>query len=112
MWLNRAMNELEARLAELAALQQTITYGQLARDLAIPGPGAIAKLTQALERLMETDAAAGMPLRAALCSGRLAQGLPAAGFFEKAASLGYDLSIGPEAFVQQQRQSLWRRAQI
>ncbi|MES2434542.1 MAG: hypothetical protein V4586_12040 [Pseudomonadota bacterium] len=103
------MNNLEARLAELAALQQTITYGALARDLAIPGPGAIAKLTQALEILMEIDAAAGQPLRAALCAGRLAQGLPAAGFFEKAASLGYILGDNPEAFVQQHRLMLWHR---
>ena len=101
------MNNLEARLAELAALQQTITYGALARDLAIPGPGAIAKLTQALEMLMEVDAAADQPLRAALCAGRLAQGLPATGFFEKAASLGYDLGENPVAFVQQHRQKLW-----
>ena len=111
MWQNRVMNNLEARLAELAALQQTITYGALARDLAIPGPGAIAKLTQALEILMETDAAAGHPLRAALCSGRLAQGLPAPGFFAKAASLGYDLGDNPAIFAQQHRQMLWARAE-
>lgn len=103
------MNNLEARLAELAALQQTISYGQLARDLAIPGPGAISKLTQALEILMETDAAANQPLRAALCAGRSAQGLPAPGFFEKAASLGYDLADNPAAFVQQHRLKLWAR---
>lgn len=101
------MNNLEARLAELAALQLTTTYGALARDLGIPGPGAIAKLTQALEILMETDAAANQPLRAALCTGRLAQGLPAPGFFEKAASLGYDLGDGLEAFAQQHRLKLW-----
>ncbi len=105
------MNNFEARLAELAALQQTITYGQLARDLAIPGPGAIAKLTEALEMLMETDSAAGRPLRAALCVGRLAQGLPAAGFFEKAASLGYDLGDSHEAFAQQHRLMLWAGAE-
>ena len=101
------LNRLEARLAELAAQHQTITYGALARDLEIPGPGAIAQLTQALEILMEIDAAAGLPLRAALCSGRLAQDLPAPGFFEKAASLGYDLGDTPEAFAQQQRLTLW-----
>lgn len=101
------MNRLEARLAELAAQHKTITYGQLARDLEIPGPGAIAKLTQALEILMEIDAAAGLPLRAALCSGRLAQGLPAAGFFEKAVSLGYKIDDNPDKFVRQHRQALW-----
>ncbi len=101
------MNKLEARLAELAALQQTASYGALARDLGIPGPGAIAQLTQALELLMEVDAAAGHPLRAALCAGRLAQGMPAPGFFEKATSLGYDLGDNPAAFVQQHRLKLW-----
>lgn len=110
MWLNRAMNELEARLAQLAALQQTITYGQLARDLAIPGPGAIARLTQALETLMEIDALAAQPLRAALCAGRLAQGLPAPGFFTKAAHLGYILGDNPEEFVLHHRQALWAAA--
>lgn len=101
------MNDLVARLGELAAHHQTITYGELARDLAIPGPGAIAKLTQALEILMEIDAAAGLPLRAALCCSRLVQGLPAPGFFEKAARLGYLEAKDPLNFVQQQRQALW-----
>lgn len=105
------MSELEARLAELAALKQTITYGALARDLAIPGPRAIDKLTQALEKLMEYDAAAGQPLRAALCSGRLAQGLPAVGFFEKAASLGYVLGNNPAEFALKQRQAIWASAE-
>ena len=105
------MSNLEARLADLAALQQTITYGALARDLNIPGPGAISKLTQALEILMETDAAVGHPLRAALCAGRLAQGLPGVGFFEKAASLGYDLGDNLAAFAQQHRDLLWMRAE-
>ena len=104
------MNDLEARLALLAAQKQTISYGALARDLGIPGPGAIAKLTQALEILMEIDAAARHPLRAALCTGRLAQGLPAPGFFEKAASLGYDLAENPADFVYQHRLQLWARA--
>lgn len=106
------MNEmLEARLAELAAQKLTITYGALARDLGIRGPGAIAKLTQALEVMMETDAATGQPLRAALCAGRLAQGLPAVGFFEKAASLGYNVGDSPEAFVQQHRLTLWHHGE-
>ena len=105
------MNKLEARLAELAAQKQTISYGALARDLGIPGPGAIAQLSQALEILMEIDAAAQAPLRAALCSGRLAQDLPARGFFEKAASLGYGLGETPADFVRQQRLRLWARAE-
>ena len=99
---------LEARLAELADHGRTITYGTLAADLAVPSPGAIAQLTFALETLMEADAAAARPLRAALCEARLGNGLPAPGFFEKAAQLGYDTS-DPAAFTAQQRQDLYNK---
>jgi hypothetical protein len=101
------MNRLEARLAELAALGQTITYGALAQDLAIPGPGAIAKLTDALESLMERDAAKGRPLRAALCAGRLAGGLPAQGFFDKAAALGRYDGSDPLVWIASERAALF-----
>lgn len=101
------MNRLEARLAELAALGQTITYGTLARDLDIPGPGAIAKLTAALESLMESDATTGRPLRAALCEGRLAGGLPAQGFFDKAAALGRYDGSDPALWVAAERARLF-----
>ncbi len=86
---------LSARLAALAAEGHTSTYGALAADLAIPGPGSIAKLTAALETLMDIDAAANRPLRAALVTAR-GSSLPAPGFFQKAASLGFDAS-SPEA---------------
>lgn len=101
------MNRLESRLAELAALGQTITYGELARELAIPGPGAIAKLTSALEALMETDASQGRPFRAALCEGRLAGGLPAQGFFDKAAALGRYDGSDPALWVASERAALF-----
>jgi hypothetical protein len=101
------MNRLEARLAELAALGQTITYGALARDLDIPGPGAIARLTAALEALMETDAAAGRPFRAALCAGRLSGGLPAQGFYDKALALGRFDGNDPAAFATTERAALF-----
>ena len=58
--------ELTARLAELAALNQTTTYGALARDLGLTGPATIARITGALETLMEQDTANAAPLRAAL----------------------------------------------
>jgi HAMP domain-containing protein len=101
------MNRLEARLAELAALGQTISYGDLARELAIPGPGAIAKLTAALEALMEIDTSQGRPLRAALCMGRLAGGLPAQGFFDKAAALGRYDGSDPALWVAAERARLF-----
>jgi hypothetical protein len=76
---------LAARLATLAAQGNTITYGDLARDLGLR----MGALTAQLEILMEDDAAAGRPFRAALCAARLSpDGLPAPGFFAKAASLG------------------------
>jgi hypothetical protein len=95
------MTPLETRLAALAAAGQTISYGALARDLGLR----MAELTAALEALMEADTAAGMPLRAALCEARLTPGLPARGFFDKAAALGHDVS-DPVAFTAAQRRRL------
>lgn len=97
------MNDLTARLALLAAQGKTTTYGALARDLG----WRVAELTAALERLMEEDAAAGLPFRAALVEGRLSDGLPAKGFFEKAAALGKDWK-DPFCFVMTERDALRR----
>ncbi|MFN7223196.1 MAG: hypothetical protein ACK4MS_04205 [Paracoccaceae bacterium] len=95
------MSDLEARLAVLAAKRQTITYGQLARDLG----WRMGDLTAALEAMMETDARKGAPLRASVCGSRLSDGLPARGFFDKASELGFDVS-DPAAFVLAQRRRL------
>ncbi len=103
--LHENVTLLEGRLAELAATGRTTTYGALVRDLDLR----IGDLTAALEDLMEADAAANRPLRAALCEGRLAGGLPARGFFVKAASLGFDTSA-PSSFVANQRAALFNAA--
>ena len=95
---------LTARLAELAALNQTTHYGALARDLGLTGPATIARLTTALESLMEDDTAAGRPLRAALVTARSSP-LPAPGFFQKAAALGHDVT-DPARFIATQRAAL------
>jgi hypothetical protein len=55
---------------------------------------------------MAADAAAGAPLRAALCEGRLAGGQPARGFFDAAQALGFDLT-DPAEFVRNQRARLF-----
>jgi hypothetical protein len=99
--------DLPQRLAQLAALHQTTTYGALARDLNLTGPGTIARLTHALEALMDEDTAANRPLRAALISAR-GSPLPARGFFDKAAALGHDVS-DPAAFISAQRARLFVR---
>jgi hypothetical protein len=98
------MSDLAARLAMLAARGETETYGEMARGLGLR----IGTLTAALEDLMASDAAAGQPLRAALCKGRLSDGMPARGFFDKAAELGFDVS-DPAGFVAQQRAGLFSR---
>jgi hypothetical protein len=99
------IDKLAGRLAELAALGRTISYGDLARELELPSP-AIARLTAMLETLMEQDAAAGRPFRAALCEGRLDDGMPAIGFFEKAAQLDAVMIADPAEFVRNQRRAL------
>ena len=99
------MTALEARLDRLAMEGETMTYGALARDLGLR----IGALTAELERLMERDFAMGHPLRAALCAGRLSGGLPAPGFFAKAADLGYRMD-DPAEFAAKQRAALHQRA--
>ena len=88
----------------LAAQGATSTYGTLARDLGCR----MGDLTAALESLMEADAAAARPLRAALCDARLTPGLPAPGFFAKAAELGFDVS-DPARLTAQHRSALFAK---
>jgi hypothetical protein len=93
---------LEDALAALAAAGETITYGQLAKDLGLR----MADLTAQLETLMEMDAAQGKPFRAALLRQRLSpEGLPAPGFFQKAAELGHP-TLDLVAFTAEQRRRL------
>lgn len=102
VWLNKPkMSDLAARLADLARRGETTTYGALAQALGLR----VQDLTAALETMMDDDARAGRPLRAALCEGRLSGGLPARGFFDKAAELGFDVS-DPAGFVAQHRKAL------
>lgn len=100
---NRRMTDLESRLAALAAAGETVTYGALARELDCR----VAQLTDALERLMAEDTAAGRPLRAAVMRGRMTGDLPARGFFDAAAALGHDVS-DPAGFVARHRAALRR----
>jgi hypothetical protein len=96
------VSPLEIRLAALAAAGQTIAYGLLAKDLGLR----MADLTAQLEALMEEDAAAGRPFRAAVLHQRLSPDhLPAPGFFLKAAALGVDTQ-DPAAFITEQRRRL------
>ena len=98
---------LAEALDALARRRELISYGALARDLAVPGPGAIGRLTAALERLMAEDAAAGRPFRAALCRARVGNGLPAPGFFDAAERLHRFDGTDPESFVAAERAALF-----
>src|SRR6218665_3875235 len=95
------LDALARRLDDLSCAGKTVTYGALARELGLR----IGVLTALLEQLMEQDAAAPRPLRAALCEGRFSGGLPARGFLKRGAELGYDVSA-PPVFAAGQRIAL------
>jgi uncharacterized Zn-finger protein len=92
---------LRMYLQEIAGRAIPITYQALAKALQLLPPQTIQRLTDALERLMAEDAAAGRPFIAALVVARSRGGLPAPGFFNCAARLGrsHVRATGPEAFA-------------
>ena len=83
-------NVTAARQLLLSVPRETLpmTYQQVATALALKPPRTIAQVTQALEQLMREDAAQHQPFTAALVVSRRGDGMPAAGFFELAVSLG------------------------
>lgn len=81
-------DRIRAYLGERAGEGAVITYGQLARALAVPAPGSIRKVTEALETTMTEDARAGRPFIAACVVARGAAARPAPGFFAHARGLG------------------------
>lgn len=98
-------------LQGLASRGDTIAYGDLARALALPNPGSIARLTAALETTMQEDAEAGEPFRAALCRAKTGV-LPALGFFEAAARLGRFDGEDKAGFVRAERAALFKAAAL
>src|SRR6202162_5454311 len=79
---------VRAFLENVARRRIPITYQELAKALQILPPHSIHRVTEALERLMEEDAAADRPFIAALAISKARGGLPAPGFFECARRLG------------------------
>ena len=75
-------------LESLAKRRNLITYQELANALQILPPHSIHQVAEALERLMEEDAAADRPFIAALALSKARGGLPAPGFFDCARRLG------------------------
>jgi hypothetical protein len=77
-----------AFLESVAKRRILITYQELANALQILPPLSIHRVTEALERLMEEDAAADRPFIAALVISKARGGLPGPGFFDCARRLG------------------------
>jgi hypothetical protein len=95
---NRVPTHAVARafLESVAKRRILITYQELANALRILPPHSIHRVTEALERLMEEDAAADRPFIAALAISKARGGLPGPGFFD-CARLGQfaDVTDGP-----------------
>ena len=79
---------LRAFLEKVAKRRITIAYQELANALQFLPPRSIHRVTEALEYLMEEDASANRPFIAALAISKARGGLPGAGFFDRARSLG------------------------
>src|SRR3984893_12078952 len=87
---NRVPPHASARafLESVAKRRILINYQELANALQILPPHSIHRVTEALERLMEEDAAADRPFIAALAISKARGGLPGPGFFDCARRLG------------------------
>jgi hypothetical protein len=88
---------VRTHLCRIVGQGTPITYQALAKALELAPPNTIHKLTVALERLIEEDAAADRPLISALVISKARDGLPAPGFFECAWRFGrlVDDPFGP-----------------
>src|SRR4051794_16417437 len=85
---NRLKDDLRHELLGRVRTGLPATYKELADRLALAPPYTIHRVTEALERLMDEDAAAGRPLLAAFAVSKARSGVPARGFFLKAQTLG------------------------
>ena len=88
--------KIRAELAAAGPGELPLTYGALARALGMYMPGAVRRVTRALEGTMAEDAAAGRPFLAALVVSRMRGQKPGRGFFEEAARLGRGPAAGED----------------
>lgn len=86
---------LRRYLESVAAAGRTVTYQEVVDALGVGPPPRIHRLAEALEALMDADAAAGRPFVAAVVVSKTGQGMPAPGFFARARAL--DRYRGPES---------------
>lgn len=101
------LDQLSAILEQARRERRTLTYLQVADAMALDPPHRIHKITRLLELLLNRDARAGRPLRAALAVSRVRGGLPGPGFFDRARRLGLFDGTGPERFHRQLLEELF-----
>jgi len=106
---------LEDCLIRAARAGQTLTYAELAAQLALRPPHTIHRTALLLEDLMRDQAAKGEPQLASFVVSRARAGLPAPGFFILMRELdrydGPDTGQPARAFVEQERvrcHEVWR----
>jgi len=93
-----ALRRLRAVLEQARRERTTITYLQAADAVGIEPPKRIHKLARLVEILLKQDLDAGRTPLAALVVSRVRGGLPAPGFFDRAARLGIFDGSDPAGF--------------
>lgn len=83
-----ALARLRALLEQARRERRTITYLQAADAVGVEPPQRIHKLSRLVEILLKQDVDSGRTPLAALVVSRVRGGLPAPGFFDRAARLG------------------------
>ncbi len=85
----RIAPRLREHLRKIAEHRLLVTYQEVAKALGLTPPNTIHQVTEALEHLMNEDAATDRPFIAAIVISKARGGLPAPGFFDCAARLGH-----------------------
>lgn len=93
-----ALVRLRALLEQARRERRTVTYLQAADGLGVEPPHRIHKLSRLVEILLKQDVEAGRTPLAALVVSRVRGGLPAPGFFDRAARLGIFDGSDPARF--------------
>lgn len=102
-----ALRHLRAVLERARRERRTMTYLQAADAIGVPPPHRIHKLARLVEILLKQDVFADRTPLAALVVSRTRSGLPAPGFFDRAARLGIFDGEKPAEFHAELLESLF-----
>lgn len=95
---DEALIRLRGILEQARRERRTVTYLQAADAVGIEPPRRIHKLSRLVETLLKQDVDAARPPLAAIVVSRARAGLPAPGFFDRAARLGIFDGRDPAGF--------------